>query len=55
MQQMQAVVSFDRLRDGRGRIRIKSVTGHEIGVEMSAVAVLALRAMMTPESEVRPT
>lgn len=51
---MQASVFFDHLRDGRGRIRIKSVTGEELGVEMSEVSVNILREAMVPR-EVRPT
>lgn len=55
MRSMQASVFFDHLRDGRGRIRVRSVTGEELGVEMSAVAVSILRTMMAPEGEARPT
>lgn len=56
MRSMQASVSFERLRDGRGLIRVKSVTGEELGIELSAVAVEALRMELAPEGEAaRPT
>lgn len=55
MRSMQAKVTFERLRDGRGRIRVKSVTGEELGIEMTAAELEVLRAKMLPEGEVRPT
>lgn len=55
MRSMQASVTFDHLSGGRGRMRFKSVTGEEIGVEMTPDAISILRSMMERAEEVRPT